>query len=249
MTNPDKTLARIRKLLAKAEDPSVTTEEAEAYNTKAAELIAAYGIDRALLADSDPGTDTPGDKVIILDPPYALDKAQLLSGIAYELRCRTVQRTRYPGGRKEISLHLFGYASDLERIELLYTSLLIQAAHGMTTAVIPWNEHPAAYRRSWLAGFTQAVARRLRAAEQHAEQAAEQQHASGGKSVALVLVRRSARIDQLVTAEYPRLARGQARQLSGSGRIHGYNAGQRADLGTTSRVRPAASRSLSNGGS
>ena len=32
-------LERVRKLLAKAEDPGVTAKEAEAYNAKAAELI------------------------------------------------------------------------------------------------------------------------------------------------------------------------------------------------------------------
>ena len=247
MTNPDKTLGRIRKLLAKAEDPAVTTAEAEAYNAKAAELIAAYGIDRALLADTSPGTDTPGDKIIAVDRPYALDKVCLLSSVATVLRCRTVQRRDYQAGRKVISIHLFGFASDLERTELLYTSLLIQAAHGMAAAVIPRDDHAAAYRRSWLAGFTQAITGRLRQAEQHAERQAT--HAgNGGTSVALVLAGRSDRIDQLVTTTYPRLFRGPARQLSGTGRIHGYHAGQRADIGTT-RIRPAASQAIGNGGS
>jgi len=43
-------LGRVRKLLAKAEDPAVTAAEAELYNAKAAELIARHGIDAALLA-------------------------------------------------------------------------------------------------------------------------------------------------------------------------------------------------------
>ncbi|MGH3122965.1 MAG: DUF2786 domain-containing protein, partial [Streptosporangiaceae bacterium] len=40
---------RVRKLLAKAEAQGVTPAEAEALTAKAAELMARYGIDRALL--------------------------------------------------------------------------------------------------------------------------------------------------------------------------------------------------------
>jgi hypothetical protein len=249
MTGPDKALATIRKLLAKAEDPGVTPAEADAYNTKAAELIAAYGIDRALLAEDAPGTDLPGDKIITLDPPYARDKADLLTGVAYALRCKVVLRRRWQKGRKVASIHLFGYGSDLERTELLFTSLLVQAAHGMASAVIPWNEHPAAYRRSWMAGFTIAITARLRAAERRAEQHAEHDQAtSTGRSVSLVLVGRAERIDQLVSATYPKLQNGQARHLSGTGRAHGYQAGQRADIGTT-RIRTAPGPAINRGGS
>ena len=123
----DDILAKVRKILAKAEDPAATPEEAETYTAKAAELVAAYGIDRALLAQTEPGSDVVGDRVVLLDPPYALDKAGLLSSVAYRLRCRAVQRVRYVDGEKQISLHLFGYDSDLVRAEVLCTSLLLQA--------------------------------------------------------------------------------------------------------------------------
>ena len=43
MTDTDPQLERVRKLLAKAEDPAVTEAEAELYNKKAAELIAQHG--------------------------------------------------------------------------------------------------------------------------------------------------------------------------------------------------------------
>ena len=46
----DPLLARVRKLLAKAEDPGCTPAEAEALTDKAAQLIAKYGVDRAMLA-------------------------------------------------------------------------------------------------------------------------------------------------------------------------------------------------------
>ena len=50
----DPLLARVRKLLAKAEDPACTPAEAEAFTAKATELIAKYGVDQALLSLADP---------------------------------------------------------------------------------------------------------------------------------------------------------------------------------------------------
>ena len=64
MTEDDSLLARVRKLLAMAEDPACTAAEAEAFTTKATELIAKYGVDRALLAAADPSSDIVGDRVI-----------------------------------------------------------------------------------------------------------------------------------------------------------------------------------------
>ncbi|MFD0818929.1 DUF2786 domain-containing protein, partial [Micromonospora zhanjiangensis] len=157
----DAILSKVRKLLAKAEDPACTPAEAEAFTAKATELIARYGVDRALLAARDATSDPIGDRVIDVVAPYALDKTGLLAGIADALRCRSVRRRDGSG----FAVHLFGFASDLERVELLFTSLLVQAAHGIAGTPVPSGEHPAAFRRSWLAGFAAAVAHRLRAAE------------------------------------------------------------------------------------
>ena len=230
-------LTKVRKILAKAEDPAATSEEAEIYTAKAAELIATYGIDRALLAQADPASDIVGDRVVVLDPPYALDKAGLLSSVAFELRCRAVQRVRYVDGSKQLSLHLFGYESDLLRAELLYTSLLLQATSILARTPVPFGESAAAFRRSWLAGFTTAIGRRLREAEQRAEAQAEQTRPeSSARSVSLVLADRSAVVRAAVADEYPHLRKAKIRQLSGSGGRSGWLAGQNADLGSGSRV-------------
>lgn len=235
----DAVLAKVRKILAKAEDAAATPAEAETYTAKAAELIAAYGIDRALLAERCPGSDVVGDRVVLLDAPYALDKAGLLSAVASALRCRAVQRTRYDGGTQELSMHLFGYESDLARAEVLYTSLLLQASSAVQRTFPPPGEHVAAYRRSWLTGFTRAVARRLADSEARAETAAQDDAAGpAGRSMSLVLADRSVAVRSALESEYPHLRKAQARMLSGSGGHSGYLAGQRADLGGT-RVRAA----------
>ena len=243
-THPDPTaavLAKIRKLLAKAEDPAATPEEADTYTAKAADLVASYGIDRALLAEEVPESDVVGDRVVVMDAPYALDKATLLSSVAHALRCQAVRRVRYvgPRARKEVSIHLFGYDSDLFRVELLFTSLLLQATTRLSHTTAPPYESLAAYRRSWLAGFPAAVTQRLREAEDRAGRDAESARGADGgcrtssseRSVALVLVDRSRAVASAVNEEYPHLRTASARSLSGSGGASGWAAGQRADLG------------------
>ncbi|PWU59772.1 hypothetical protein DLE60_14760, partial [Micromonospora globispora] len=188
-------LSKVRKLLAQAEDPACTPAESAAFTAKATELVARYGVDRALLAARDPATDPVGDRVVDVVAPYARDKVGLLAAVADPMRCRCVRRRQGAG----FAMHLFGFASDLERVELLFTSLLVQAAHGLAGKPVPPGEHPAAFRRTWLAGFAHAVADRLRAAE--ADAVVE----SGAPSVALVLADRSDRVQRRLAEVYPRL--------------------------------------------
>jgi hypothetical protein len=234
----DLILDKVRKLLAKAEDPACTPAEADAFNAKAAELIAKYGVDRALLAEADPTSDIVGDRVIDLPAPYALDKCALLAGIATELRCRAVRRRDQRG----FAIHLFGFASDLDRVELLFTSLLVQASLALAAQPTPRRESIAAFRRSWLEGFTHAVVLRLRAAEARAASDAVDPPQQG-RSVALVLADRSVHVSQRVSETYPKLRFAGPRRLAGSGRRDGYHAGQRADLGGT-KIATRARRAL-----
>ena len=236
MNDDDPILAKVRKLLALAEDPAATTHEAETYTAKATQLIADYGVDRALLAAGNPARDPVGDRVIVLDAPYAADKADLLATVATSLRCHCVRRTRRdpgPGATKEQSIHLFGHATDLERSELLFTSLLLQSAHGLARTPVPEWEHKAAFRRSWLAGFRMAVGRRLDEAERRAETQAEGRYERAGTSTGLVLADRSALVVGAMESTYPHLGTARRRTLSGAGGSEGWAAGQRADLGGT----------------
>src|SRR5690349_14609911 len=80
----DKMLVRVRRLLSKAEG-ATTESERDAYNAKAAELIARYGIEEALLAAAEATGARPADRIVALDAPYARDKASLLSAVAIPL--------------------------------------------------------------------------------------------------------------------------------------------------------------------
>jgi hypothetical protein len=225
---PSTLLDRVRKLLAKAEAEGVTPPEAEALTAKAAELMARYGIDRARLAASRPDTDQPGSRVIDIGNPWAQIRAHLLAGLAGAMRCQCVLlHTSGPGAR----IHVFGYGSDLERADILYTSLLLQMARGLTAAVVPAGvRSPRAWRRSWLLGFVTAVITRVRAAEERAASAAGREPASG-PSTALVLADRALVIRRQVEQAYP-VTRRTRITYSGRGYGAGYAQGQRADIGS-----------------
>jgi len=135
-------------------------------------------------------------------------------------------------------VHLFGHDSDLRRVEVLFTSLLVQAGFALAGQAVPGWENVAAYRRSWFAGYTSAIVARLRAAEDRAAAAAERD--VHGRSVALVLADRGAEVSRRLTDTYPRVRTAGPRRLAGSGGRHGYEAGRRADIGTP-RMRSASS--------
>lgn len=237
---PERLLDRVRKLLAQAEDESVTPAEAQAFTAKAAELMAKYGIDRALLAAERPETDKPGDRIVTIDNPWAREKAHLLSGLAAALRCHCIL---LGGSRPGSRVHLFGFTSDIDRTDVLYTSVLIQMAHGLAGATVPeWSSSPRAWRRSWLLGFATAVVARVNEAEKGAVRQATARSAQDGQRAALVLADRSLIIRQQVQDAYPSTRKARV-TYTGTGYRDGYKVGQRADIGGT-RLSGARGRSL-----
>ena len=149
------------------------------------------------------------------------------------MRCQCILLTTRTGLR----VHVFGYDSDIERADVLYTSVLVQMSHGLATAVVPDRASPRAWRRSWLLGFAAAVISRVKTAEQAAAARADQAapaEAAGRASTALVLADRSLVIRSAVQREYP-VTRAARTTYSGTGYGAGYEKGQRADLGTPPR--------------
>ena len=112
----------------------------------------------------------PADQIVTLDNPWATVKAHLLSGLAQALRCQCVL---LKGSGPGMRVHVFGYASDIERADILFTSLLVQMARGLAAQECPGAPSAKAWRRSWMLGYCAAVVTRVRAAEQAAAQAAD----------------------------------------------------------------------------
>ncbi|MHA6615466.1 DUF2786 domain-containing protein [Pseudonocardia sp. DLS-67] len=232
-------LATVRKLLAKAER-AATAAESETYTAKAVELMARHGIDAALLAAATPGSDVIGPLRVAMQDPYSAGKARLLGWTAAALGCRWVLHGAWAG--KVAAVTVFGHASDRERVELLYTSLLLQATAQLVRVRPPRpGESVAAYRRSWLEGFSAQIHRRLVEAE---ERAAGHTPEGPHPGVAVVLADRRRRVEQEFASTYPRLATLRPSMLSGSGRAAGAQAGQRADLGGGGGLRVGRPRAL-----
>ncbi|MGI5393645.1 DUF2786 domain-containing protein [Streptomyces sp. CA-251251] len=158
-------LARIRALLAKAEATGYP-EEAEALSAKAQELMARHSVDEALLAAHAPASDAPGACRIGVEPPYEQAKAVLLDAVADANHCRAVWNE--PLGFSTV----VGFEADLEVVELLYTSLLVQAEGAMAKAEAAQRaggrKRTKTFRQSFLAAYAHRAGTRLRAAAEAA---------------------------------------------------------------------------------
>ncbi len=176
----ERVLARIRALLAKAEATEFT-EEAEALSARAQELMAKYSIDHALLAAESGREEKPGGRRIGVDNPYEAPKATLLQTVAQANRCRTVWL------REAGLVTVIGFPADLDAVELLFTSLLVQANTAMVRAGGKRDAYgrsrTRAFRQSFLVSYAIRIGERLAEAADHAEQAvvAEQQAAAGAR--------------------------------------------------------------------
>ncbi|GGQ74973.1 DUF2786 domain-containing protein [Streptomyces pilosus] len=154
-------LGRIRALLAKAEATGFP-EEAEALSAKAQELMARHSVDEAVLASREPSGEVPGACRIEVEPPYEQAKAVLLDAVAGANHCRAVWNE--PFGFSTV----VGFASDLEAVELLHTSLLVQATTAMTRAEAAQRaggrKRTKTFRQSFMAAYAHRVGTRLAAA-------------------------------------------------------------------------------------
>ncbi|GHA14865.1 MULTISPECIES: DUF2786 domain-containing protein [Streptomyces] len=236
-------LAQIRALLAKAEATNYP-EEAEALTAKAAELMAKYGIEQALLDDGRAGGDAPIDRKITIANPWAMERVMLINRIALAMGCELIHLGRIGNGPSRL-VHVFGFESDVQRVELLYTSLLLQMHSSLAAQRVPVGERARAWRRSWLLGYISRVGDRIEDAERRARQEASGQVTATGRSAALVLADRKAVVTRRYRAAYPRTRKARATTFTGTGYGAGWAAGGRADIGGHRIGRTAAAALIS----
>ncbi|MEU4999781.1 DUF2786 domain-containing protein [Streptomyces sp. NPDC021622] len=157
-------LTRIRALLAKAEGTDFP-EEAEALTAKAQELMARHTIDEALLASRTHAKNTPGACRIGVDAPYETAKAILLDAVATANHCRAVWNEAYGFST------VVGFEPDLEVVELLHTSLLLQGTTAMTKAEAGQRaggrKRTKTFRQAFLLAYANRLGARLAATAEH----------------------------------------------------------------------------------
>ena len=236
-------LDRVRKLLAKAEHPGTPVEEAQAFSAKASALMAAYAIDQALLEADRPTSSTPVVRQIDIEPPYAMPRAVLLDRVARAHRVRVVigpDSAASSGGSGRRLCSLVGFPVDLEVVEVLFTSLLLQASTAMVHASAD-SHRPKAFRRAFLLGYAEVIGGRLATVKEQTDAEADR----GRTGTALVLADRADRVERVLEQEFPRLRNLRMTTSSGGGLSAGRAAGARADLSSLSaRVGSARRRGI-----
>lgn len=220
-------LAKCRALLSKAESTEFPAE-AEQLRAKAFELLAKAGIEAAEL-EAQPGSEAKiVSKEFVIREAYAVRKAVLLQRAASAMHCKGV---RLMGGRGQAGVSkvvVVGYESDMERLGVLFTSLLLQLNNELCRAQVPYGVHARTFRTNFVAGWGFKVAERLRAATSQEDSGGE-----ASSSTALVLFDRKKAVEAACATAYPKVKPVLLRTTA-QGFYDGQRAGERASIGQTS---------------
>ncbi|GAB3409202.1 DUF2786 domain-containing protein [Flindersiella endophytica] len=218
----EKVLARIRALLAKAESTDFP-EEAEALSSKAQELMAKFSLDRTLVdasVEGSPAGAQPLARRIWLDAPYVSAKIHLVSAVATANRCRTVFTPDFG------FTTILGDEVDLRLVELLATSLLLQANRAMLRAG-RGQSRIRSFRQSFLIAYATRVGERLHEAAAATEREAD---AAANGRLLPALAKRGEQVEALVQDLFPRLTNRDVRVSNREGWAAGRTAADLANL-------------------
>jgi Protein of unknown function (DUF2786) len=227
-------LRRVRALLAKAES-SEHLEEAEALTAKAQELMTRYSIERAVAESTQPTTRGPSCRRLWPDSPYAGAKALLILVVAKANNCRAVQSSTWG------FVTVVGYALDLNVVELLTTSLLVQGTRAMAQAgpqvTRTGRSSTRSFRQSFLVAYAGRIGERLSESAHTTETTFDADH--GGQLVPVLAARHQA-VQDKVTALFPELIERHIPASHADGWRAGRAAADRADFNVHDSLRSRA---------
>lgn len=220
-------LNTIRALLAKAEATEFPAE-AETFTAKAQDLMARHSIDVAVLAANENGIGSMVAGVrsrrVHIDQPYGSQKAQLLGAVGAANHVRVVWDDAWGFAT------VVGFPLDLDMVEMLFTSLLIQATRSVAeagTGADRVHTRSASFRRAFLLSFGSRIGERLEEAAQHASSEAETTY---GTSLVPIMQRRTEAVAQAVDELFPRTSSIRSRSVDAMGWHAGREAADRAAL-------------------
>lgn len=194
-------LNRVRALLAKAESTPYLAE-ADTFTAGAQALMARHSIDHAMLAATGRApADEPTGRRIGIDNPYEAPKATLLDAVA------SANRTRAVWARELGFATVVGHVTDLDTVELLFTSLLVQATTAMTRegsrTYSGGGSRTRSFRQSFLLSYAHRIRERLtEATRQEAATAAAE---PGRHNLLPVLASRDEAVEAATQAMFPHL--------------------------------------------
>jgi uncharacterized protein DUF2786 len=204
----NRVLDRVRALLAKAESTDFPAE-AEAFSAKAQELIAKHSIEEVLTAGADV---TPLARRVGVDHPYESEKASLFDAVARANHCHTVWSPEFAFST------IFGFDADIDAVELLYTSLLLQANRTMARDEKTLSKNRMkAFRRSFLVAYAARIGERLDRATRH--------EVARHGDLLPVLRGRDLQVREAVTRAFPRTVRARGSRVDS---LQGWESGRAA---------------------
>ena len=215
-------LGKVRALLQKAESTEFP-QEAEALTARAQELISRYNLDEALV-EAGLGGVRPDGRAVAVAHPYAGPKAMLLHVVAEANRCRSVWH------RERGEATVLGFPADLVAVELLFTSLLVQATSAMLQAGSRQDSSGRSRTKSFRHSFLSAYALRIGERLKEATERAVRENPSA--ELRPVLASRNAEVERSVAERFPRLRRYRGGSPTNTdGWLHGRAAADQAALG------------------
>lgn len=222
---PTKLLERVRALLAKAESTDYP-DEAAAFTAKAQEIMSRHAIDAALLGSRAHDREKPTQRRVDIDDPYPQSKATLLQVVCEANRARAAWS-------KALGFSsVVGFPADLDIVEILFGSLLVQStaamlAHGSRRSAHGHN-NTTAFRRAFMDSYANRIGERLQESTQAAVDAAA---AESGTDLLPVLASREDEVDQAMQEAFPDIVhRRSSRSYDRQGFLAGAVAADLADL-------------------
>ncbi|GAA0549039.1 DUF2786 domain-containing protein [Paractinoplanes ferrugineus] len=201
-------LDRVRALLAKAEGTEFPAE-AEAFSAKAQELIAKHSIESVLTAAPE---SVPLARRVGVDHPYESEKAALLDAVARANHCHTVWSPELAFST------VFGFDADIDAVELLYTSLLVQANRAMARdEPVKGKARVKAFRRSFLVAYAHRIGERLERTTRH--------EIERHTDLLPVLRGRDLRVREAMAQSFPRTVRARGSRVDS---LEGWESGRAA---------------------
>jgi hypothetical protein len=232
----DKRIETIQKLLRKA-NGAATPAEADAYFDKAQDLMVKWEIEEAMLfAAGESKDEIVQDAVLVARSGYFASMLQLLYVIGKANNVRVLKRPP-SSWKKEAGATLVGWKNDIERVKMLYASLLIQVGRERK------KEMRADYIRAmtpssraiWVNSFSMSFAVRIgqRLQEQRARTLKTAGDADSTGSMLPAVVDREEQVKNFMNGVPTTKTRSSGRKTDFAAWEQGANAADRADIGNT----------------
>lgn len=226
---------RVAKLLRTAEHPNTPPAEAEAAAAKAAAIMEKYAIDELLVAKARGAvlTDVLVRKEFNYKGVYFYADVALTSFLAEAMGLRAIYSKL---GGSHVKVNVLGFERDYDRFKVLLTTAMLQRSNATNTYIRThpmWDLQTASQKyntkRSFMVGFANGLAEKVKAASQQVHQEVVREHGSGAE---LVLVDRKDQVNKFFASEYPRTGTGRGVKITGSYGA-GVKAGQSMNIGGT----------------